>query len=161
MDIVVSCFDKTTNMVKPWAEAGYLCYCVDSQHPDGETRRGNIILVGADMLDWLPPKNVAFASFATPCTDVAESGARWMKDKGLGRLIRSLQLFKRSVDIAEMMGCPYIIENPKNTVSTYWREPDYKFNPNDYGDPYTKETWLWTGGGLHHAGDYQARRIVR
>lgn len=34
--IVISCFDKSTNMVKPWAEASYLCYCVDIQHQPGE-----------------------------------------------------------------------------------------------------------------------------
>ena len=48
---VISCFDLTGNMVRPWAEAGYLCYCVDIQHPQGEKRQGNIIHVGADMRD--------------------------------------------------------------------------------------------------------------
>lgn len=147
--IVISCFDYTTNMVRPWADAGYTCYCVDMQHPRGETREGNIIKVGANMLDWLPPANdIVFAAFFPPCTDVAVSGARWFRDKGLGALIRSLELFKRSVDLAEMIGAPYLIENPVNTVSSYWREPDHKFQPNHYGDPYTKETWLWTGNGF-------------
>lgn len=54
-NIVISCFDLTGNMVMPWAEAGYPCYCVDIQHPAGENRDGNIIRVGADMRDWLPP----------------------------------------------------------------------------------------------------------
>lgn len=146
--IVISCFDYTTNMMRPWAHAGYLCYCVDTQHPRGETRDGNMIKVGADMLDWLPPRNVAFAAFFPPCTDVAVSGARWFRDKGLGRLIRALALFKRSVDLAEMLGCPYLIENPVSTVSKYWRAPDHSFDPCDYGDPYTKKTCLWTGGGF-------------
>ena len=148
MPAVISCFDYSGNMVKPWAEAGYLCYCVDVQHAPGETREGNIIKVGADMLDWIPPRDVVFASFFPPCTDLAVSGARWFKDKGLGRLIRALSLFKRSVDIAEMLGCPYLIENPVSTVSSYWRKPDYSFDPCDYGDPYTKKTCLWTGNGF-------------
>ncbi|MFR0873726.1 MAG: hypothetical protein ACLSHC_03075 [Bilophila wadsworthia] len=81
---VISCFDLTGNMVRPWAEAGYLCYCVDIQHPQGETRQGNIIRVGADMRDWLPPfRPITFAAFFPPCTDVAVSGARWFRDKGL------------------------------------------------------------------------------
>ena len=72
---VISCFDLTGNMVRPWAEAGYLCYCVDIQHPQGETRQGNIIHVGADMRDWLPPfRPITFAAFFPPCTDVAVSG---------------------------------------------------------------------------------------
>ena len=76
---VISCFDLTGNMVRPWAEAGYLCYCVDIQHPQGETRQGNIIHVGADMRDWLPPfRPITFAAFFPPCTDVAVSGASSM-----------------------------------------------------------------------------------
>ncbi|HSW61733.1 MAG TPA: hypothetical protein VLH56_00200 [Dissulfurispiraceae bacterium] len=147
--IVVSCFDFSTKMVSPWADAGYLCYCVDTQHPQGHTRDGNIIRVGADMLDWLPPKgNIVFAAFCPPCTDIAVSGAKWFRDKGLGRLIRSLTLFKRSVDLAELIGAPYLIENPVSTVSSYWRPPDHIFDPCDYGDPWTKRTCLWTGGGF-------------
>lgn len=147
--IIISCFDYTTNMVKPWADAGYLCYCVDMQHPQGETQEGNIIKVGADMLHWLPPRgNIAFAAFFPPCTDVAVSGARWFRDKGLGKLINALTLFKRSVDLAELTGAPYIIENPVCTVSSYWRKPDYTFDPCDYGDPYTKKTCLWSGNGF-------------
>ena len=145
--VMISCFDLSGVMARPWAEAGYLCYTVDLQHPKGETRDGNVIKVGANMLDWLPPKaEIAFAAFFPPCTDTAVSGARWFVDKGLGSAIRALELFKRSVDIAEMAGCPYIIENPVCTVSTYWRRPDYWFHPNHYGDAYLKRTCLWVGG---------------
>ena len=147
--IVISCFDKSTNMVKPWADAGYLCYCIDLQHAPGETREGNIIKVGADMKEWMPPNEpIAFAAFFPPCTDVAVSGARWFKDKGLGALIKALSLFDISIKIAEWSKAPYFIENPVSTVSTYWRKPDYTFDPCDYGDPYTKKTCLWTGGGF-------------
>ena len=41
-----------------------------------------------------------------------------------------------------------MIENPVSTISSYWRKPDYSFNPNDYGDPYTKKTCLWVGNGF-------------
>lgn len=147
--IVISCFDKSTNMVKPWADSGYKCYCVDIQHPKGQSRDGNIIKVGADMLQWLPPREpIAAAFFFPPCTDVAVSGARWFKDKGIGSLIQALRLFEISVKIAEWSGAPYAIENPVSTVSTYWRKPDYTFDPCDYGDPYTKKTCLWVGGGF-------------
>lgn len=149
MKIMISCFDASTNMAKPWAENGYTCYCVDLIHPPGNTRDGNIIRVGSDVLDWLPPNgDIVFASFFPPCTDVAVSGARWFKDKGLGALINALTLFDRSVKLAEWTNAPYLIENPVSTISTYWRKPDYKFNPCDFGDPYTKETWLWTNNAF-------------
>lgn len=155
--VVISCFDKTGNMVKTWAEAGYLCYCVDLQHAPGERREGNIIYVGADMLDWMPPrKQIAAGFFFPPCTDVAVSGARWFKDKGIGSLIMALRLFEVSVKIAEWIEAPYLIENPVSTISTYWRKPDYSFHPHEFtglcaDDNYSKLTCLWTGGGLHHA----------
>jgi hypothetical protein len=152
--IVVSGFDLTGNMVKPWAEAGYLCYCVDMQHAKREERVGNIVFVRANMHDWLPPRgDIAAAFFFPPCTDVAVSGAKHFRDKGLGALIRSLECFKRSVDLAEMMGAPYMIENPVSTVSSYWRKPDYIFHPHQFTelcpeDNYTKSTCLWTGNGF-------------
>lgn len=147
--IMISCFDYSCVMAKPWAEAGFLCYCVDMQHPEGETREGNIIKVGCDVREWLPPRGpIAFAAFFPPCTDVAVSGARWFRDKGLGALVTALNLFDVSVKLAEWTGAPYLIENPVSTVSTYWRKPDYTFDPCDYGDPYTKKTCLWTGGGF-------------
>src|SRR5437868_4352748 len=120
--IIISLFDYTGHMVAPWAEAGYRCYCVDMQHPAGETHYGNVTLVGADVREWLPPYGPVTIVFAfPPCTDVAISGARWFKDKGLGSLIRALQLFDASVRLAEWTGAPYLIENPVSTLSTYWR----------------------------------------
>lgn len=154
--IVISLFDYTTNMVEAWARAGFHCYCVDLKHPPGEHRKGNIIRVGADVREWLPPFAPVAAVFGfPPCTDVAVSGARWFKDKGIGSLIDALQFFKAAVRIAEWTGAPYMIENPVSTISSYWRKPDYIFDPCDYGgylepfgDAYTKRTCLWTGNGF-------------
>lgn len=154
--IVVSLFDYTCNMVRPWAEAGFLCYCVDLKHPLGEHRDGNIVRVGADVRDWLPPFAPIKILFAfPPCTHVAASGARWFKDKGLRGLIDSLELFDASLHLAEWTKAPYMIENPVSTVSTYWRKPDHTFDPCDFGgylvpagDCYTKKTCLWTGSGF-------------
>jgi len=59
--IVLSCFDKSTVMVQPWARAGYKCYCVDIQHEEDEPEKNNIIKVKANMLNWIPPREkIAF-----------------------------------------------------------------------------------------------------
>jgi hypothetical protein len=155
-EIVVSLFDRTGHMVAPWANAGFLCYCVDIQHPLGELREGNVVKVGADVRDWLPPYASIKILFAfPPCTHVAISGARWFQDKGIGALIDALQLFEAALRLAEWTQAPYLIENPVSTISTYWRKPDYTFDPCDYGgyleipsDAYTKKTCLWTGNGF-------------
>jgi hypothetical protein len=66
-----------------------------------------------------------------------------------------LELFDASVRLAEWTGAPYMIENPVSTVSSYWRKPDYSFDPCDYGgflnpnvDAHTKKMCLWTGNGF-------------
>ena len=147
--LMMSCFDKSTVMAKPWAKAGYLCYCVDLQHPKGETKDGNIIRVGADMRYWVPPRgHIAFAAFFPPCTDLAVSGARWFREKGLHKLSDAITLFARCIDIADTLDCPWLIENPVSTISSYWRKPDYMFHPWEYGDPYAKKTCLWVGNGF-------------
>lgn len=157
-NITLFCFDYTGNMARPWANAGFDCYCVDIQHPDGITGKDNIKFIGADMLKWRPDfdtSRVAFQAYFPPCTDLAVSGARWFKAKGMDRLIDALNLFNVAIKMAESIPAPYLIENPVSTVSTYWRKPDYTFNPCDYAgyeggenDLYTKKTCLWVGNGF-------------
>ena len=52
--IVISLFDYSGRFVEPWAAAGYTCYCVDVQHPPGETWAGNVGLVGGDVRRFAP-----------------------------------------------------------------------------------------------------------
>jgi len=83
-------------------------------------REGNIICVGADVREWLPPyANIKLVFAFLPCTNVAVSGARWLQDKGLGSVIEALEMFQASVRLAEWTKAPYMIENPVSTVSTY------------------------------------------
>lgn len=153
---VVSLFDRTGNIAKPWVEDGYRAMCVDIRH------KGSVIIDGidyveADVLKWVPPRSIVndvvfFAAFP-PCTHLAVSGARWFRGKGLGALAESIQLFERAAFWAEWFGAPYFIENPVSTISTYWRKPDYTFHPWHFSrwcedDTYNKTTCLWTGGGF-------------
>lgn len=156
--VVLSLCDLTGNMVKPWAEAGYTCIIVDLQHPAGAHRgEDGIIRVGANLLYWFPPMDVAYEIvFAfPPCTNLSVSGARWFRSKGLRGLIEALELVERCRVICEASGAPYLVENPVSTLATYWRAPDERFDPCEYGgyldpegDAYTKRTCLWVGAGF-------------
>jgi hypothetical protein len=155
MSAAIFLFDRTAKMAKPWADAGHDCYCVDIQNPKGETRDGNIIRVGADITRWVPPLGVriVFACAFTPCTDVAVSGARWFRGKGLYSLADSIAMFARSAELIDATGAPGFIENPVSTISTYWRKPDFTFDPWQFADidpsaNYTKRTCLWAFGGF-------------
>ena len=148
---IVSLFDYTGNMVLPWAEAGHQCECYDIQHPPGLSPgpHKNITFVGADLRDAKPFLHDVKILFAfPPCDHLAVSGARWFQGKGLRALSSAIELFAVATECAAVAGAPYMIENPVSTISTYWRKPDHKFDPCDYGDPYTKKTCLWTGNGF-------------
>lgn len=153
--MILSLCDLTGNMVRPWQEAGYECMIVDIQHPDGYRREGKLWRVGMDVLKFQPPEEVELVFAFPPCTHLAASGARWWSVKGLPAVIEALTLVNRCHEIATATGAPWMIENPVGRLSTFWREPDYTFDPCDYGgyldppgDAYTKKTCLWTGGGF-------------
>lgn len=158
MRYVVALYSKTDTIARPWLEAGHGAVLVDLQHPEGETRDGNVVRIGADMLSWVPPRwlataDVAFVAAFPPCDHLAVSGARWFAGKGLGKLSHSIQLFDRAAFWCEWFGAPYLIENPVSTISSYWRKPDHTFHPwqfcgHEAADAYTKKTCLWTGGGF-------------
>ena len=157
-EIVVSLCDHSANMVRPWAEAGYECYAVDLKNDDTTEQLGDGVIhyVESDIRDWHPPTDTARIGFGfPPCTHLAISGAKHFKDKGLSALAESIELVAACRDTLADLDCPWMIENPMSTLSTYWRSPDYKFDPyefdgyTDRNERYTKETWLWTAGGFH------------
>jgi hypothetical protein len=142
-------------MVRPWAEAGFKCVCVDIAEPIPELAHKNIQHVNADVLSykWTEQPSMVFAF--PPCTHTAISGSKWFKKKGLRALIEALQTINACKELAEQSGSPWMLENPVGTVSTYWRAADYIFNPYEYAgykggdnDTYPKKTCLWTGGGF-------------
>lgn len=160
--VVISLFDFTGNMMLPWANAGYTCYCYDIQHIENESTvpagdGGSINFIGADLMQAIAidKDDIVFVAAFPPCTDLSVSGAKHFKGKGLRRLADAIHMFASATEIAEASGAPWMIENPVSTISTYWRKPDYTFDPCQYSgyeggedDHYTKKTCLWTGGGF-------------
>ncbi|BBU60395.1 hypothetical protein MSC49_03300 [Methylosinus sp. C49] len=153
---VLSLCDRTGNMARPWADAGFECFCVDLQHPDGGHARDGLTWIGADVRAWLPPpRRYAIVFAAPPCTHLAVSGARWFKEKGMGGLTEAIEIVEACRRICEWSGAPWMIENPVSTLGSYWRRPDFSFHPNEFGgydggeaDDYPKRTCIWTGGGF-------------
>jgi hypothetical protein len=157
-------------MVRPWAEAGATCVCIDLQHesvfPKPElVGEGRIFKVRADVTR--PPKAVEDIIRATewdivfafpPCTHLAVSGARWFKQKGDKALQEALEIVWACREICERSGAPWLIENPISRLSTHWRHPDEYFHPWEYAgylppelqeeEAYTKKSSLWLGSGL-------------
>lgn len=149
---VVSYCDLTGNMVRDWARAGYECVCYDTQHSIRADRKEN---VGAGVIwfRWADVRGLeeedAVAAFAAPpCTDLSVSGARDFAKKGLRRLIDALDVVEHCRRLCVGSRGLWALENPVSRLSSCWRKPDHIFDPCDYGDPWTKKTCLWVGGGF-------------
>ena len=174
---IISLCDYTGIFVKPWTDAGYTAVIVDTQHTGGITREGNLIKVGLTIEEALPfirqfikDYDVLFVAGFPPCTDLAVSGARHFQAKAERDKhfqAKAVQIVWQCQIVAEMIGCPFLIENPTSVLSSIWRKPNFIFNPCDFGgylpeddehpefpeyitprDAYPKKTCLWTGGGF-------------
>lgn len=152
-DVAIFLCDRTGIMARPWAEAGYECYCIDIQHSIRRPRTvDNVTYIWGDVRNWSPlgsvASRIAFLFAFPPCTHVSSSGARDHRTKGVALLADALHLFSACYNAGRWCGAPFGIENPVGTLSTYMGRPDYYFEPWHYGDPWTKKTCLWTGNGF-------------
>lgn len=104
----------------------------------------NITLPDYDVRLYVPPDSVYGVLAAPPCTHLAVSGARWWKQKGQSALFEGLAIVDACLRIV-LLNKPHfwVLENPVGRLVHYLGKPQFVFNPCDYGDPYTKKTYLW------------------
>lgn len=149
---IVSLFDYSGTIVQPWANNNHDCYCIDIKHKN-YYQENNIHYIPADLRkqnpeNLVPEPDIVFAF--PPCTNIAVSGARWFKQKGLSGLSDAIELVEVATKFCNE-DTPYMIENPVSVLSSYWRKPDYTFHPYEYDNytqednAYSKKTCLWTG----------------
>lgn len=153
---ILSLFDYTGNWSLPYKEAGYNVIRHD-------------ILLGQDIFDDTIPSACADMVegnpvhgilAAVPCTDFASSGARWWgaKEKQEAPYTGKNLVFENRLDYFVTMVYTvlllvewfkpewWVIENPRGRIRKLVPEigePKLVFNPCDFGDPYTKETFLY------------------
>jgi len=144
---VISLYDYTGVMGRPWAEIGADVYCFDIQHKGhSETvGKGRIFYLPADLHDPrvlndiyndLGHERVDFLMAFPCCQDLAVSGSSHFKNKAKLNPKFQTEATQHAIncaDLAERFGCPYMIENPVSRLATLWRKPDYYFHPFEYG----------------------------
>jgi len=146
-------FDKTGIMAKPWADAGYLCYCFDGQHEPGVSlsERENILNVGMwfsndvtgdlsgldiDKILSITGRDISFVFGFPECTDLAVSGAAHFEAKRKNNPFfqdEAMVLVKLVESLGVELGCPWGLENPVSVISSLWRKPDFCFHPYEFG----------------------------
>ena len=140
-------YDYTGIMAKPWAEAGYECWCFDGQHDDGVYFDGEINRVGMwfsayDIFNHVQEIVKVVGAGVThvfgfpECTDLAVSGAAHFEKKRQANPAfqwEAIQLAHLVQLVGDSYKCPWAFENPVSVISTQWKKPTFKFNPSDYG----------------------------
>lgn len=153
MKKAVFLFDFTGIMAKPWADAGYLCYCFDGQHPFGVTKsnHNNILNVGMwfsndttggvsgfdiDKIKAITGNDVSFLFGFPECTDLAVSGAAHFaskRDRNPFFQDEAMVLVRLVESLGVSYGCKWALENPVSVISSKWRRPNFSFHPYEFG----------------------------
>jgi hypothetical protein len=129
---ILSLCDLTGNWSRPYAEAGY------------EVRRIDIQF-GTDVrlhrkLDY--PVHGILA--APPCTHFSKAGAHLWAGKGEAALLDGLSIVDACLRaVAIYRPTWWALENPIGRLKDYLGPPHWRFDPCDFGDPWTKRTCLW------------------
>ena len=157
--------DLTGVMAQPWLDAGYSAVLVDPQHGkysnDGQTERlpCTVLEAASRLGEILRGRKCVLVAGFPPCTDVAVSGARWFQakaDKDKFFQARAALVAEQCRMVGMLSGAPWFFENPVSVFSSIFGKPNHTFHPHDFtgyctDDNYTKNTCLWSGGGLRHA----------
>lgn len=137
MPDLLSLFDHSGNWSKPYRDAGWNVVQVDIKN-------------GIDILTFNYRKYRRFDGIllAPPCTDFSLSGAQYWPIKDAdGRTAYSVSLVRKGLEIVDYFNPDFWgLENPLGRISKCvpeLGEPSYWFNPSDYGENYTKRTYLW------------------
>ena len=102
-----------------------------------------ITLPQYDVRTYQPPKEVYGVLAAPPCTEFARCGARWWKKKSPDLLSQALTIVLACYNIAKTASGWWALENPVGRLTQWLGPPNFKFQPWEFGDPWTKQTWLW------------------
>ena len=116
----------TGSDTKPWKDAGY-----------------EVILVGKDIgvENYHPPKNV-YGIIANPvCLEFStarKGGQARNPEQGMFLVDHCLRIIKEANPVF------WVIENPaRGVLKNYLGEPQFKYQPYQFGSPWSKHTALW------------------
>lgn len=146
--VVLSLFDLSGEWSQPWEDAGYQVYRFDIQD---DPENGDVTKFSVesfmDTFSAFEGQDIHAILAACPCTDFAVSGARHFAAKDAdGRTVSSVKLVHQTLATIEFFKpAVWAIENPVGRIESLTGLPPWRlsFDPNHFGDPYTKKTLLW------------------
>jgi hypothetical protein len=128
--IILDLCGGTGSWSRPYREAGY------------DVRL--ITLPEHDVRLYIPPGGVHGILAAPPCTHFSRAGAQYWQAKGSDALLEGLSVVDACLRIVWLCEPEWwALENPIGRLKDYIGAPCFKFDPWQFGDPWTKRTWLW------------------
>lgn len=129
---ILSLCDYTGNWSRPYEDSGYSVIRVDLKN--GQDLR---LLRKIDR-----PIHGILA--APPCTHFSRAGAWKWKEKGDTALLEGLSVVDACLRaVAIYRPTWWCLENPIGRLQEFLGPPSFRFHPHQFGDPWTKRTWLW------------------
>lgn len=114
---------------RPYRESGYNVILIDLPK--------DVRLIEYDEFN-----NIYGILAAPPCTVFANSGARWPRTDS--EMIEGLSVVDACLRLITLYKPRFwALENPVGKLTRYLGPPKFRFDPCDFGDPYTKRTYLW------------------
>ena len=133
--VILSLYDRSGAWSKPYLEAGYTVIRFDLAANDD-------IAIDADVRLIPNIGKVHGILAAPPCTVFSKCGYWYPRTDA--EMIQGLSMVDAVIRLAWVLKPEWwVLENPIGKLKTYLGEPAYKFDPCDFGDAYTKRTWLW------------------
>jgi hypothetical protein len=128
--VVYSLCDATGLWSQPYADAGFDVRCIDLSR-------------GSDVRFLEHPNHAVYGVLAAPpCTRwTRATGATPPNDEETAAALAVCDACLRFIVAAR----PHVwaLENPPGQLDRWLGPPVYSFQPHDFGDPYTKRTYLW------------------
>ena len=145
--IILDLCGGTGSWSEPYRKAGYTVITVDPLASPGS---GNFVgTLHEFYYAVVLPNNLKAHGvlFGPPCTEFSGSGARWWDSKPEYLLTDAINVVRDGLAIIKKVDPQWwALENPVGRLARMvpelgkWK---MTFQPNQYGDPYTKKTCLW------------------
>ena len=162
MKILIAC-EESQQVCKAFREKGHESYSCDIQdcsggHPEWHIKQNVLPLLNGNCTFEVMngEKHTIKGKWDMiiahpPCTRLCSSGQRWLHWGDKEYRLKKIKEQKEAIDFFMHFvnaDCDKIaIENPVGIMSTYYRKPDYIYNPYDFkGETECKKTCLWLKG---------------
>ena len=151
---ILSLCDASGSWSQPYVDAGYYVHRVDLKYEPGTTQvTKNVFHLGCDItrMDWPWTWPIDGVLAAPSCTCFCRPGSQhWFKMDFYRETERDMKLWRACLRLAtkaaELFGAWWALENPPGRHRDLMPEigdPSWQFQPWEYGDPWTKQTYIW------------------